>query len=322
MVFLKEKESRPGTAETHNLEDDYPEAAAARFSIGKVRHATGQLLQHALSDGWQQGKSGWKTLTVERVRAGDVDAWSKGLFDCSMRSTALGNDELEATLASYGGREHGKTIAKLMSVGTRRSSGIDDLLKDPDKKPRHIDERIYGTPRGALDEPAGPPHKVMRSVINLASHNPLGHRVGGNLLRERQIKSVGRRKGSHGDGATSPLSRLVKIPQSPESPMATRGVTSPPGSSGPGDLKEHATSGDSGFAKGKSSAGSKSRQHEKDKTMLGLFGSGDDSALKDTRSRGVKFGEPQARKGRGGSSKQATRHRSKTPVTFISSCFS
>jgi hypothetical protein len=327
---VKALESRPWTAETHNLEDDYPEAAANRASILEVRSAKESLLQHALSDGWAQGKSGWKTLTGERVRMGDGDAWSKGLFDGSIRSNALSNDELELTLASYGGREHGKTIATLMSVGARRSSGIDSLLTDPDKKIRKIEERIYRTPRGSRDD-LGPPLKTMRFVSNLASHNPLGHRVGGNLRRERPIKtghSGGPRKGGDGDGASSPLSRLVKIPQSPASPVATRSG-SPLGSSLPGATSSfkalHATSGDSGFAKGKSSAGSKHRQHEKDRALVGLLGSGDDSAVQGARSRGVKFGGPPARKGGsegGGSSMQAPRHRSKTPIIFISFCFS
>ena len=94
------------TAESRSLEDDYPEQAHDRAAIVEVQHAQSEMLRHALSDGWAngRGKSGWKKLAGNRVRTDDAHSWSLGLFDSSISSAALGHDELEATLNSYGGR--------------------------------------------------------------------------------------------------------------------------------------------------------------------------------------------------------------------------
>ena len=167
------------TAESHSLEDDYPETAANRTSISEVTKARTELLRQALSDGWAQGKFGWKQIEGEKFRLQD----SRGLFDVSLRSAALRTDELEATLAEYGGRDHGKTVARLMNVGTRQSSGVDAILVEPGSMLRKIEDRIYTTPVSTLQNLPDPIRHRRRS-------NPLAHRVGGNLRRDKQRQSI------------------------------------------------------------------------------------------------------------------------------------
>jgi hypothetical protein len=259
-----------------------------------VRYARNGLLSHALADNWAQGKSGWKRLDGERVRAGDGGP-ARGLFDASVRSTALGNDEMEATLLEYGGRDHGKTIARLMSVAAKRSAGIDATSAPARVGQAGAAERVYTAPRSALDPLSGHAGPVGRRRDG-GSSNPLSQRAGGRLRREqpRQAGSSKKRHGGRGadGGGQSPMSRYIKEPQSPESPV--RGSHSPLAASASGSFSAACSPGGDGFAKGRSKVQGVSRARKKDQALSSMLGHGD-SPLE--VKPGVKFGEPVVSRG-------------------------
>jgi hypothetical protein len=270
------------TSESRTLEDDYPEAAADKASIIEVRHARSTLLSHALADSWAQGKSGWKRLEGERVRTGDP---SSALFDASIRSNALSNDELEATLLEYGGREHCKTIARIMSLGARRSAGVDEMVSE--RVRRAVEQRVYIAPKSTLDPPSGPTGRRR----NGGSSNPLARRAGG-LLRHQQPLHAGRGRSRHGgaaEGGTSPMSRVCKLPESPQSPLhGSHGHSPLARPSAAGSFSASGSPGGDGFAKGMSKVQG-IRARKKDHILSSMLGIGD-SALEAKKSE--KFGEP------------------------------
>ena len=257
-----------------------------------MRHARSTLLSHALADSWAQGKSGWKRLEGERVRTGDG---SSALFDASFRSNALSNDELEATLLEYGGREHCKTIARIMSLGARRSAGVDEMSSE--RVRRAVEERVYTAPKSALDPPSGP------TGLRLNFRNPLAQRAGG-LLRQQQPRPAGRRRLRHGgaaEGGASPMSRVCKLPESPESPLHGSRHSPLARHSEEGSHSPSGSPGGDGFAKGRSKVQG-IRARKKDHILSSMLGHGD-SPLEATK--GEKVGEPVSkgaeRRERGGS---------------------
>ena len=129
--------------------EDFPEQAAAHVAILASRDAKARLLEATVADGWTTlasgvpsgsvfwapGKTGWLQLSDlrrkldsgERARHKTPGLPSSGFFDPALSSNALACAELEASLQGYGGRDHGQTVSKLISLGARRSAGVLDL---------------------------------------------------------------------------------------------------------------------------------------------------------------------------------------------------
>jgi hypothetical protein len=258
------RQERNHTTESRSVKDDYPEQEAHSRSILEARQATAKMLEYTLSDGWTSGKTGWKILKGDRSQSAGDARWFPGLFDASITSIALSKDELEATLLSYGGRDHSKTIARLMSVGARRSAGIEGSVECPQ---REIDHRVYSSPRSALSA-----RSTIKSNSQQSKSNPLGQRVGGRLRPARPSSVLKRMKtGSReasGAGETSPLSRMVAMPQSPMSPL--RGTSSPfPGlvSTAHKDAPQQ-----DAFLPGKATVLQAARKKERQMALSGLLG--------------------------------------------------
>jgi len=193
-------------------------------------------------------------------------------------------------------RDHGQTVARLMSVGARHSAGFDAFTADREIRVRSLDDRIYRAPQSALDLPSARASSTKNTREN---SNPLKQRVCGNLRRgPAEIASRGtngRGRGAVRTGAQSPMSKMVGgALQSPESPL--RGAYSPlPARVGECVSASRAMGAD-GFAKGKSNT--VSRHHEKDKALSSLFGTQADTAVLPTA--GGKFGSPVTKKNGGG----------------------
>jgi len=275
---VKALESRPWTAESRALSEDFPENAANCAAIREVLAAKAELIQRALADGWAESKTGWKKISGDCVRTGEISSL-RGFFDSSIRSSDLINDELEATLESYGGRGHGKTVARLMSVGAQRAAGVD---AHSFSGPRDIEERVYRAPRGALDPSSEGQGREKRGK---AGRNPLALRAGGSLRPTLAPVRTGVHARSESKGASSPLSRLVKMPTSPLSPV--RDASPLPRSTG-GSFKGVLPRSD-GFAKSRPTAVSNLRQQQTDSMITSMLGPATNAS---TFASGTKFGEP------------------------------
>ena len=279
-------ESRPWTAESRALSDDFPETAANNASIRKVQEARADMIRHALADGWTEDKQGWKKISGGRMRTGEVGSWGQGFFDASIRSSDLRNDELEATLESYGGRGHGKTVARLMSVGAHRSAGVDSLSFS---LPRNIEERVYRAPKSALDPtPSEAPSTAKANI------NPLAARGGGKQRKHASRSHATQRNRSAENGVSSPLSRLIKMPTSPLSPVRDASSASPLSRSGMGSFKGAHSPVLDGFAKGRPRAVANVRQQQTDSMIASMLGpeTGASPCLP-----GMKFGDPVSKGG-------------------------
>jgi hypothetical protein len=291
---------RPLTAASRSLEDDYPEAKANMTAIEEVKNARADLLRHALADDWVQGKMGWKTIKGDKMRTGDETT------SLPIRSsTSQMHDELEATIKSYGGRDHSKTIARLITEGRKRAAGVNNISAD--RLAPRIEDRIFRTPRGdALELQDGPisstsSHKAVHAMNPLQK---LRQRIGPNL-RESQVRAGPRRRHQkRTNGVESPCvgSRAKFVmPESPGSPVHQS--SSPLGAVVSPGVRTGERPAYSGFARDKFTAASKSRQNEKDNIMSSLFGAEDnkgkqtdfdgatESSPHHAKARGVKFGE-------------------------------
>ena len=277
--------------------DDFPEQAAAHVAILASRDAKARLLEATVADGWTTlasgvpsgsvfwapGKTGWLQLSDlrrkldsgERARHKTPGLPSSGFFDPALSSNALACAELEASLQGYGGRDHGQTVSKLISLGARRSAGVLDLpTPGGGEFPRSLEDRLHIAPQGRGASSAAELQTEPSSRPPRSKNNPFRQPAGGKLRRERKERAAsfaGRhaRQGDETDG-TGPLGRLAKLPQSPSSPVP---ASLPRGASPlqqDAHKRAHIPKGSDGFAK-RAPRSAPGKGLTRDKALSGLL---------------------------------------------------